>query len=86
MMGHAAAMAAIIAAVMLCGLLPFLPGRYDPLTFRLGTSEIVMYNPKDEHAIVSHNSDTLRRQMPQRSGFYAMNDAREPRWQYFWFD
>jgi MFS family permease len=59
---------------------------FEQLTFRLGTREIVMYNPKDEHAIVSHDSDALRRPMPQRSGFYAMNDAPEPHWKYFWFD
>jgi hypothetical protein len=59
---------------------------FEQLTFRLGTSEIVMYNPKDEHAIVSHNSDALRRQMPQLSGFYTVNDAPEPHWKYFWFD
>jgi hypothetical protein len=61
---------------------------FEQLTFRLGTQEIVMYNPRDEHAIVSHDSDALRRPqlLSMRTGFYAMNDAPQAHWKYFWFD
>jgi hypothetical protein len=61
---------------------------FEQLTFRLGTREIVVYNPKDDHAIVSHDSDALRRPalLSMRTGFYVANDAPQPHWKYFWFD
>jgi hypothetical protein len=62
---------------------------FEPFTFRFGTKEIVMYNPRDEHGIISHDSDLLRHGPDQwhvRGGYYAVHDAPHPHWKYFWFD
>lgn len=55
----------------------------------IGTREVVMYNPRDEHALPSHDSDVLRwtpEQQAARPGHYALLDAPVPHWKYFWFD
>jgi len=62
---------------------------FEPFTFIFGTREIVMYNPRDEHVMTSHDSDLLRRpteQLEFRGGYYAVHDAPHPHWKYFWFD
>ena len=62
---------------------------FEPFTFRFGTREIVMFNPRDEHEMTSHDSDLLRRspeQLQFRRGYYAVHDAPQPHWKYFWFD
>ncbi len=54
-----------------------------------GTTEIVMYNKLDQHAMPSHDSDILRwtaEQLAARRGWYAVQDAASPHWKYFWFD
>jgi len=54
-----------------------------------GTREFVVYNPLDEHIMLSHTSwfvlltpDELK----ENQGWYAVNDASSPHWKYFWFD
>jgi hypothetical protein len=62
---------------------------FEPFTFRIGTREIVMYNPRDEHGVMSHDSDLLHHgpeQWQVRGGYYAVHDAPHPHWKYFWFD
>jgi hypothetical protein len=62
---------------------------FEPFTFRFGTREIVMYNPRDEHGMMSHDSDLLHHgpeQWQVRGGYYAVHDAPHPHWKYFWFD
>jgi len=54
-----------------------------------GLARIVMFNPRDEHEMTSHDSDLLRRspeQLQFRRGYYAVHDAPQPHWKYFWFD
>ncbi|HEU4939218.1 MAG TPA: hypothetical protein VFT39_22370 [Vicinamibacterales bacterium] len=41
---------------------------FEPFTFRFGTREIVMFNPRDEHEMTSHDSDLLRRSGDVRDG------------------
>jgi hypothetical protein len=55
----------------------------------LGTREIVMYNKRDQHVMISHAMDILRwtpEQLATRRGWYAVHDASSPHWKYFWFD
>lgn len=62
---------------------------FERFTFRFGTREIVMYNPRDEHGVMSHDSDLLHHgpeQWQVRGGYYAVHDAPHPHWKYFWFD
>jgi hypothetical protein len=62
---------------------------FEQMSSRIGTREIVMYNTRDEHLAVSHDSDILRRtpeQLRNRGGFYEVRDAASPHWKYFWFD
>ena len=60
-------------------------------TFRLGTREIVMYNPTDQQAIASHALDVLQLTpaelaLDRTRGHNAVHVARHPHWKYFWFD
>jgi hypothetical protein len=64
---------------------------FEQFTYRLGTREFVMYNPRDEHAMTSHALDLLELTpeqlgLEQTRGHYARHDAPEPHWKYFWFD
>jgi hypothetical protein len=64
---------------------------FEAVTFRFGTREIVMFNPRDEHAIVSHAAYRLeltpsQLETARRQGHYAVHDAPHPHWKYFWFD
>lgn len=62
---------------------------FEPFTFRFGTKEIVMYNPRGEHGIMSHDSDLLHHgpdQWQTRGGYYAVHDTPHLHWKYFWFD
>jgi hypothetical protein len=64
---------------------------FEQLTLSLGTTEIVMYNPRDEQAMTSHALDVLQLTpeqlaVDQTRGHYAVRDARRPHWKYFWFD
>jgi hypothetical protein len=55
----------------------------------LGTREFVVYNPLDEHMIISHTAWILLltpEELATRQGWYAVHDASSPHWKYFWFD
>jgi hypothetical protein len=56
---------------------------------RVGTREFVVYNPRDEHFIVSHPSFMLLlppAQWESYRGWYEVHDAGTDHWRYFWFD
>jgi len=60
-----------------------------PSFLHLATQEIVMYNPQDEHSLVSHDSDILRwtpEQIRARPGWYAVRDTSRPHWKRLFFD
>ena len=64
---------------------------FEQLSFRLGTREFVMYNPRDQQAMTSHKMDILQMTaqelaLDQTRGHYALHDAPHPHWKYFWFD
>ena len=55
----------------------------------VGTLEFVVYNPLDEHLMVSHPSFMLRltpAQFASSPGWYEVHDAETDHWRYFWFD
>jgi len=55
----------------------------------IGTREFVVYNPRDEHFMVSHPSCMLRltpAQFASYGGWYEVHDAETDHWRYFWFD
>lgn len=74
--------------------------RYEPMgagynlcfaqfTFDLPTEEVVMYNPRDEHALASHDAHVLRlapESYSMRSGHYAVRALPQPHWKRFLFD
>lgn len=50
-----------------------------------------MYNPRDRQAIASHALDVLQLTPAQLAidrarGHYAVHDARQAHWKFFWFD
>jgi hypothetical protein len=54
-----------------------------------GTIEFVIYNPRDKHLMLGHDSDILRWEpdvLHERQGWYAAHDTAYPHWKYFWFD
>ena len=56
-----------------------------------GTNEIVVYNPRDEQVFTSHALDLLQNSPEQLAlewtrGHYAVRQASQPHWKYFWFD
>jgi len=54
-----------------------------------GTREFVVYNPADEHLMLSHTSWFMLltpEQLEETQGWYEVNDASSPHWKYFWFD
>jgi hypothetical protein len=55
----------------------------------VGTREFVVYNPLDEHFMVSHPSSILRltpAQFESSPGWYEVHDAETDHWRHFWFD
>lgn len=55
----------------------------------IGTREFVVYNPLDEHVMISHSSWILilgQEEVETTPGWYAVYDAASPHWKYFWFD
>ena len=86
----------VTLAIVSCTFCPFLPGRGDAYSLffeqpslRFGTREIVMYNRLDEHVMPSHDTFLLIRtpdQLRTGAGWYAVHDAPQPHWKYFWFD
>ena len=64
---------------------------FEQLTFHLGTREFVMYNPRDQQDMTSHKMDLLQLTpeelaLEQSRGHYAVHNAPQPHWKYFWFD
>lgn len=64
---------------------------FEQPSFRLGTREIVMYNPRDQQTMTSHTIDILELSPAQlviehTRGHNEVHAAREPHWKYFWFD
>jgi hypothetical protein len=56
---------------------------------KIGTREFVVFNKLDEHLIPSHAAwilDWPPEQLSVRPGWYAVHDASNPHWKYFWFD
>ena len=56
---------------------------------QIGTREFVVYNPLDQHFMVSHPSFMLRltpAQFESNPGWYDVHDAATDHWRYFWFD
>jgi hypothetical protein len=62
---------------------------FEQFLFQLDTREIVMYNPRDQHVMTSHDLDLLQmtpRELALRRGYYAVHDAPNSHWKYFWFN
>lgn len=55
----------------------------------IGTREWVVYNPKDEHRMLSHTAWFLLltpEELERSQGWYEVHDTSIPHWKYFWFD
>ena len=64
---------------------------FEQPALHFGTREFVMYNPLDEHRFTSHRMDLLRLgpealALDQARGHYALHDAPQKHWKYYWFD
>lgn len=56
---------------------------------QFGTREFVVYNPSDNHLMISHASWNARwepEQLRMTQGWYASGNAGHTHWKYFWFD
>jgi hypothetical protein len=54
-----------------------------------GTREFVVYNPLDQHVMISHASWILllpAEELWRNQGWYALHDAASPHWRRFFFD
>lgn len=60
---------------------------FEQFSDRIGTREIVMYNPSNGHQMTVHNEDLLRvaRERIIR-GYYETEERDEPGWKVFYFD
>jgi len=55
----------------------------------IGTREFVVYNPRDEQTMISHDGWILLltpEEIRANQGWYAVHNAAVPHWKYFWFD
>ena len=62
---------------------------FEQPTLELGARVIVMFNPRDEQVMSSHNSDLLRLapdDLERQRGFIAVRPAAQPHWKSFVFD
>lgn len=62
---------------------------FEQFTFDLATREFMVYNKLDEPVITSHDSWILvltPAELENARGYYAVHDAPQPHWKYFWFD
>lgn len=64
---------------------------FEQYSHRFGTQEFVVYNPRDEQVMTVHAMDLLEMTPQQLAldrtrGHYAVHDAPQPHWKYFWFD
>ena len=58
-------------------------------SIRLGTQEIIVYNPLDEQQATGHPMDILQyapEYLQRTRGYYGSQAAPQPHWKYFWFD
>lgn len=64
---------------------------FEQFTYRFGTQEFVVYNPRDEHVMTVHAMDILQMTPAQLAidrtrGHYALHDSSHSHWKYYWFD
>jgi hypothetical protein len=62
---------------------------FEQTSNQLGARELVVYNPRDEHLVVVHDSDILLwtpEQLRSRRTYNFVHDSGVPHWKYFWFD
>jgi len=64
---------------------------FQQMSLRIGTREMVMYNPRGEQVLSSHAADVLRLSAEQLAldrtrGHYAVHHASQANWKFFWFD
>ena len=62
---------------------------FERMSNQLGARELVVYNPRDEHLVVVHDSDVLLwtpEQLRARRTFNFVHDTSIAHWKYFWFD
>jgi hypothetical protein len=64
---------------------------FEQFSDKFGTQEFVVYNPLDEQVMTVHAADLLEMTPQQLAldrtrGYYAVNNASQPHWKYFWFD
>jgi hypothetical protein len=64
---------------------------FEQLTYRIGTRELVVYNPRDEHVMTSHARDLLELgpedlALERTRGHYDVRDLPHRHWKFFWFD
>ena len=62
---------------------------FEQTSLVFGTREFVVYNPRDEQGMTSHNMDRLRvspDQLRRGRGYYAALNAAQPHWKIFLFD
>lgn len=64
---------------------------FEQFTYRFGTREFVVYNPRDEQAVTAHAFDLLhltpqQLALERQRGHYEEEVAPAPHWKYFRFD
>lgn len=60
---------------------------FEQFSDRIGTREVVMYNPSNLHHITVHNEDLLRVARERIvKGYYETEERKEPGWRMFYFD
>jgi hypothetical protein len=62
---------------------------FEQPSFLFGARVIVMYNPRDEQTMTSHNQDLLLltpAELDRQRGFFRVAPATQPHWKYFIFD
>jgi hypothetical protein len=64
---------------------------FEQFTYRLGTREFVVYNPRDQHALTAHTFDLLqltpeRLAVERQRGHYQEQLAPVTHWKYLRFD
>jgi len=61
---------------------------FEQFTFSPDVRQIVMYNPRDQQEMTSHDIDLLRRpeELQWRRGYHSVRDTAHPHWKCFDFD
>ena len=64
---------------------------FEQFTYRFGTREFVVYNPRDEQVMTAHARDILgltpsQLALERTRGHYAQHDLPQPHWKSFLFD